>query len=312
MEQRKQIALFRKFENITILTNFEINCNFAMRRNITPTAPNRENSFNSEMTDPSSTDPMFLSWGSSVNVCDELRRSIRSEIEEIDGSVTTLQTNVKNEGISKTQLSKDLSLARSEMINLCRGATDEVENAIVNEQIRIRMAETLKVEVLASIITPSSSPSGTSYTNPTNDDDEHDEDLSYTGKDMADDASRRNKNPSLASQISMYRTKLKQESENIGNAKKEFQAVAVKIKDIEDEIKRALHRIKEADLPSQLKEIERDVESKRQELESELQRRCSTKESIQRSMKRCGDFAQQIADKVKSYFMLKFKSHMHL
>ena len=276
----------------------------------TPTAPNRENRFSSEMNDPSSTDPMYLSWGSSVNVCDELRRSIRSEIEEIDGSITTLQTNVKNESRSKTQVSKDLSLARSEMLNLCRGATDEVENVSVNEQIRIRMAETLKIEVLANIITPSSSPNGTSYPNHTNDD-ENEEDLSYTGKDMADDASRRNKNQSLTSQISMYRTKLQKESEKISNAKKELQAVAVNIKDIEDEIKRASHRIKEVDLPSQLKEVERDVESKRQELESELQRRCSTKESIQRSMKRCGDFAQQIADKVKSYLMLKFNSHLY-
>ena len=72
------------------------------------------------MNDPSSTDPMYLSWGSSVNVCDELRRSIRSEIEEIDGSITTLQTNVKNESRSKTQVSKDLSLTRSEILNRCR------------------------------------------------------------------------------------------------------------------------------------------------------------------------------------------------
>ena len=297
-----QIYLFLNFI-------FHKNQKFEMKRNtITPTTL-KENRFNNESVDPSAADPMFLSWGSSVNVCDELRRTIRSEIEEIDGSISTLQTNIKNEERSSAQLSKDLSHSRSEMLHLCRDATDEAENTNVNEQIRRKMATTLKMELLANVVSPVKSPAGSCHQN-SSDDGEDGEDSRNGSDDMNNTKRTKNKNQSLASQLSMYRIKLQEESKNIASTKKEMQAFLVKINDIEDETKKTVQRIKEADLPSQLQEIQRDVESKKQELESELQRLSSTKESIQRSMKRCGDYAQQIADKVTLEF--KYLSNVHI
>jgi len=252
--------------------------------------------------DASLTDPFFVSWGASVNVSEDLRRTIRTEIEGIDSSISSLQSNLKNEERKKMQLSKDLSHARSEMTNLCRGAADELENATVNEEIRKKMAETIRTELMANIVAPASSPTSVSALATTGDyfneddgcDDLNNDDYETDSKKMKTDA------PSLASQLCQTRSELQHLSKNISETKEELIITKSKINEIETETESILNHVKSEDLIRSRNEVEREVETRRREREAESQRMHNIKESIQRARKRCGDYAQQIADLSKT------------
>ncbi len=101
---------------------------------------------------PSTTDePFFLDWGSSVNVNDDLRHTIQSEIETIHIDITNLNNNIKQEQRTSSQLSRDYSHAQSELIHLSRGANDERDNAIMNEEILSRLKSSSLKEVIGVV-----------------------------------------------------------------------------------------------------------------------------------------------------------------
>ena len=95
-----------------------------------------------------STDSMLLSWGSSVNVCEDSRRTIRQEVDRIDSDIANLHGKTKSEDRVSSQVIKDLSHARAEMYNYRRGAADILDNATMNDQVRARLMESLKADLL--------------------------------------------------------------------------------------------------------------------------------------------------------------------
>jgi chromosome segregation ATPase len=94
--------------------------------------------------DMDGTDSAFIDFGSCVNVNDELRRTIQSETKEIDNQIKTLQTSIATEESTWTQLNKDYTHALQEMINLSRGAAENQDNALVKEQIQLKLKECLQ------------------------------------------------------------------------------------------------------------------------------------------------------------------------
>jgi hypothetical protein len=103
-------------------------------------------------------DPFFLDWGSSVNVNEDLRRSIQSEINSLDQEIRHLDNSISKEEKISSQLRKDYSHAQAELINLRRGACDEKDNAAMNEQIQMRLAESLQKELVEVLSKSSSRP----------------------------------------------------------------------------------------------------------------------------------------------------------
>jgi len=83
---------------------------------------------------------VFLDWGSSVNINEDLRRTIQSEITVIDSDIRTLDTSIKTEQKTASQLTRDFSHAQAELIRLSRGAEEERSNAFMNEEILGRMS----------------------------------------------------------------------------------------------------------------------------------------------------------------------------
>lgn len=94
--------------------------------------------------DMDGTDAAFIDFGSCVNVNDELRRTIQSETTEIDNQIKTLQASIATEESTWTQLNKDYTHALQEMIDLSRGAAENQDNALVKEQIQLKLKECLQ------------------------------------------------------------------------------------------------------------------------------------------------------------------------
>ena len=100
-------------------------------------------------------DPFFLDWGSSVNVNEDLTRTIQSEILTIEKDIRSLDNSIRAEGKTSVQFGRDFSHSQAELINLARGAKDDRDNAAMSEQIQMRLSDSLSREVVA-VISPSS------------------------------------------------------------------------------------------------------------------------------------------------------------
>ncbi len=251
------------------------------------------------MNDPMS--DIFLSWGSSVNLNEDLRRTIRVEIDEIESSISSLQTNVQGEEKIATQLIKDLSHAKTEISNLRRGAADDLDNAIINEQIRSRLGETLKNEVIAVVVSPSNSSiefdsdsadrSETPALQDNMNDNPNDQDHPYVHKIGQ-------RKESLATYLSQNNENVTKLSKIIKDEVQSIQEIQEKGRLVENEENMILRRIRDDDLINAAAVVEREVVAKKREKETEKIRVFNLKETIQRSRKRCGDFAREIAENV--------------
>lgn len=100
------------------------------------------------MPSTAESDTFFLSWGSSVNVNEDLRRTIRKEVDDIDDSINNLQVSVKGEDATSLQLARDLSHARKEMLNLSRRAADSVDNEKMKGRIRQGLMEVFQGDLV--------------------------------------------------------------------------------------------------------------------------------------------------------------------
>lgn len=246
----------------------------------------------------STTDAYFLSWGSSVNVSEDLRRSIRSEIEEIDASIQSLESTINSETRTSMHLHKDLSHASFEMIGLRRSMGDELDAASMNEQVKKRMGETQKTEVVhpVSMATPLKSPvlsNGDGI--PPDEINNNDTTKDHHGAERVTEAGtthiiflskRTAEKEALARSILKDTGLLDQKNVLALSYEQESRAIQNRIEG--DDLVRVLH------------EAEKEVEANKRDKEIELQRKRNTKEAVQYARTKCGGYAQQIADKVHS------------
>eukprot|EP00978_Attheya_sp_CCMP212_P001672 scaffold3445_cov57-Attheya_sp.AAC.4 len=250
----------------------------------------------------SSPDDLFVSFGSSVNVSEDLRRSIRTEIEEIDASIGSLQSNVQNEQRNQNQLTKDLSHAKSEISNLRRGASDELDSATMNQQVRNRLAETLKVELVSAIVSPTSSCEAISESD--SDTEEKMDDSIAEGQG----AHSKRKSVSLKSYLGTNFSEVKRLTYKIREDQKEGDTAEKETRSIEDEHANVVNRMARNNSENLLGIAEKEVQSRKKEQDAEAHRKRSTQEVIQRARQRCGQYAQQIADRTKALSAEKTKN----
>ena len=100
------------------------------------------------MSNAETPDDFFLNFGSSSNVCDQLRHSIRQEVTEIDASIIKIEEESRKEERTSQEMAKSIVHARKEMYNLRRFAHDMVESTNMNETLRVRMMEDLQSELV--------------------------------------------------------------------------------------------------------------------------------------------------------------------
>lgn len=106
-----------------------------------------------------SIDPFVLDFGSSVNISEELHRSIRTEIKGIDDDILSLQNEHKTEQRFYLQHRKDFSHALAEINRLSRDAREDLEQARVREHLLLRLRDSIEADVSTVIIvTPSPTP----------------------------------------------------------------------------------------------------------------------------------------------------------
>ena len=238
-------------------------------------------------------DPI-LSWGSSVNVCEDLRRQIRSEIESIEVDVSSLKTNLKAEERASAHIAKGLSYARSEMLNLVQESAEELETAMVNEQIRLKMEETLKNELVLKVVSPPSSTDSI-----TKDDGgrlEHDEGETIHGQSHQEKDSK-----SYNTFLSSLNTEKKTLQKNICKEIEELRQLKMKIHQTSKEYESVRKTLDSNELAQEKHKAAVEVEASQKENEKELKKMRAVKDAIHTARKLCADYAQQIVDKVNDY-----------
>jgi peptidoglycan hydrolase CwlO-like protein len=252
-------------------------------------------------------DPFFLDWGSSVNVNEDLRRTIRNEIEGIESDINSLQSNVKVEEKMSSQLTKDFAHARAELMNLSRGATDDRDNSIMNEQIQMRLRDSLMMEVV-SVITPPASPEEkssssisssppSSSTSPSSDIDPQTSPVpvqKHQGSNDNDNSNERH----LGKYLSKCAIEVKELSTMLQKKKANIEEYKTKLSTIQYEIQTIVNQ-SDRDQKTQ-KTWSDDVDEKRREFDIEKQRIRCGKEAIQRARKLNGHHAQRLANDVST------------
>lgn len=229
----------------------------------------------------------LISWGSSVNVNEDLRRSIRAEIETIDGSIDTLQGHIKNEDRTSAQLAKDFAHARAEMVELRRSAADELDSATMKDQVRTRLKASLRSELTSptSVISSSDSMDTTS-------------DSSMEGNDTADDAGKSKPPATTNDYLKQRAADLKGLATSIAKLKEDLMEKKSKKDDLDRQTQAILARIEAGKLEEQLEAAKKETALRDEELDKEEHYKRSTKEAVQKVRAECGHYAQQIADKV--------------
>jgi chromosome segregation ATPase len=93
----------------------------------------------------------YLDWGSSVNVNEDLTRAIKQEIQDLNQDLRNLSHSIQTEEKTAAQVQRDYSHSLSELTLFVRSAADEKDNGAMNEQIQMKLGESLQNEIVTVI-----------------------------------------------------------------------------------------------------------------------------------------------------------------
>jgi len=227
-------------------------------------------------------DPFFLDWGSSVNVNEDLRRTIQAEIGALDKDLHKLEQTNRAEERTASLIQRDYSHSQAELISLNNAGLEEKENATMNEQLQIRLGDSLVKEVVNVI---------------SNQNDQKDS-SSSPQLHMDDAASSTESVSAVELGMAEYVMKRNQEIKHwilTNLAKKASNSEGlVKVEEVHIQLNDANDRI----VKEQRNQIvwNDDVEIRQKELSVESQRLQSVKDSLAKRRKNVGDFTQQSTD----------------
>lgn len=236
--------------------------------------------------DVSVSDPL-ISWGSSVHVNEDLRRSIRSEIESLDADIDTLQGNIKNEDRISAQLAKDFAHSRVEMVQLRRSAADELDSAMMREQVRTRLKASLRSELMSptsvvAVVSPSQNDNSVNATN-----------------DSSQNENATNKPPLTTHDYLKEReADLKELATSIAKDKAQVMDKKAQMADLDRQTDAIYARIKSQELEQELEAAKNETALRRQELAEEERLKRTTKEKIQKVRSESAHYAVQIGENV--------------
>lgn len=257
-----------------------------------PVTPSAASTASDNTTDVTSF-PAELDFGASVDIQDEMCRTIRHECEEIDKAASISQTAVKNEERTLHQLSKDYNCAKNEMASLRRDGGDILDEETMTDDIRRGFKEQFENELVPHI--------------------------TASGNDDVDDAAAlisedEGGNNEDESPQESYGTKrvfshgkfLARKNAELKNKKAALVATAQEIKSgfknikaVDDEAANILQMIGTRGLDAAKAQGERNIAQLQREVEVENQRNRGVKEAIQAARANSGVNAQTIAEKVR-------------
>ncbi len=244
----------------------------------------------------SSSFPNELDFGASVDIQDEMCRTIKSECDEIDRSASTAQTAVKNEERTLHQLSKDYSCAKNEMAGLRRDGGDILDEETMTDDIRRGFKEQFESEVVPHVTASNNN---------------HEEDDGDDAALVSEDEGANNEEHHGIKRVYAHGKFLARKNSELKAKKASMVATAQEIKSgfkniqaVNDEAANILHMIEARGLDAAKGQGERTIAQLQREVEVENQRNRGVKEAIQAARANSGVNAQTIAEKVSGMMMV--------
>ncbi|KAL7526815.1 hypothetical protein ACHAXR_003425 [Thalassiosira sp. AJA248-18] len=235
-----------------------------------------------------------LDLGHQTQINDDLVRTIRDEIVEIDKSLQFASGNVKNMERSFGQLTKDNNHSRGEMFNHRRGASEVLDSENFAEEVRVGFKEQFATEVAPHVVV---SPENTAH--------HHDHDaLGVSSEDGSggvgpEGSSSGKRTFSHKKFIAHKNSAAKNKAVSIRSIQQEIKMTRKKIKATDEETANFIQDMNARQLDKVKLEGGRQVDAKRRELEAESQRNRGVKEAVQVARANSGAYAQKIAEKAK-------------
>ena len=217
-----------------------------------------------------------------MNVCEDSRRAIRQEIDQIDNSIANLHGKVKSEERASSQVLKDLSHARAEMSNYRRGAADVLDNASMNDQLRARLMEALKSDLLNPLRKPSANSNTISSISETNGDSDL---MNQPPTHVMSFVEQRD-----ADVVEMVQLAMKK--------KAEVQAIKSKKLALVEDMNRINRIIAQNDLVSGSAMSSMEMSNQENVLDENKHQKRTIKIAVHEARTKCGIHAQDIADRV--------------
>lgn len=252
-------------------------------------------------TAASTVDPYILDFGTSVNVNEDLRRSIREEIQELDDSIVVSKTSKKHEEMVKSQLNQDLAHSHAEMRDLSRSTSDQLENAGVHSSFLSGLKKTLRKDLVET--------TGLRTTGVNNknvmEDAEVENNVPPSGNDNKSLAVGTNKHRTNKDIIKEKAETLKKLTASIKQHGEDIDSLFLQKKTHVEAINACKKAIESEALEATAEEKRQEAELKAVDVQNKAQRKRSIKSEIQNIRTRTGAHAQGVADKVSSRFELE-------
>ena len=264
--------------------------------------PSRPNTFkppthssNSQNSSPTGVDPFLLDFGTSINVTEDLRREIRSEIQEIDAKIAKGAQAHQQEQRVKKQLQQDLHHTFSEMRNLSRGAADRLEDARVHSSFLNGLDTTLNSNLARSTgVLPDCQKSPVSVLDTSTTTSLKDSPPSFASAKEPNSGDYKTNKEVLQEKEEMVNHLVQsiEEQKQLGKERR------IKNQKWAVEKKQTLDRIQSESLGSVLEQTEQKNQHAKVDVENESQRHDQLMTKVQSVRSQCGKYAQQLADKV--------------
>lgn len=252
---------------------------------------------NSSSLDASSAsvDPFLLDFGTSINVTEDLRHEIRSEIQEIDAKIAKgTQAHQQEQRVQK-QLKQDLHHTFSEMRNLSRGAADRLEDAQVHSSFLNGLGTTLNTDLARSTgALPECRKSPVSVLDTSTVTSLKDSLPTNASKEQAKLGPSKTNQEVLQEKEEMIKQLVQsiQEQTRLGDQRGTQNQKWVKEKE------QTLERIQSEGLESVLEQTHQKNQHAQVDVQNESQRHDQLMAKVQLVRSQCGKHAQQLADKV--------------
>ncbi|CAJ1933794.1 unnamed protein product [Cylindrotheca closterium] len=262
-------------------------------------APSSTNSHDSAST---SVDPFLLDFGTSINVTEDLRREIRSEIQEIVAKLAKGTQAHQQEQRLQKQLQQDLHHTFCEMRNLSRGAADRLEDAQVHSSFLNGLDTTLNTDVARPTgVLPECRKSPVSVLDTLNV-------TSLKDPPSPDVSEGQEKSGSSKTNQEVLKEKeemLKQLVQSIQEQTTQGDKLRNQNQNWVMEKNRTLERIQSEGLVAVLEQTQQKNQHAHVDVQNESQRRDQLVAKVQSVRSQCGNHAQQLADKTKEIKALR-------
>jgi chromosome segregation ATPase len=249
-----------------------------------------------------SSDPFFLEFGSSVSVNEDLYREIHNEVRQLEASTQKTHQEIKTESRTQLHLAKDYAHATNEMKMLSRNTAEAVEEAVMNQETRVQLAEQFRTGLVDQI-------------RPENEFDDQNDNMNVDGLDgtkrkaKPQDGEGAQNHQSLLSLSEVVVKATKDLEEAMATSHKlrdSVDAIAAEKREIEEETFVIQQRLgPTSELTNMLGEAKEELEARRLELEAEDQRVESLKEACHQSRTKCTEYATELVDQVRRLAVFK-------